>query len=91
MNPGAQPRAPVAARARRGLDADANGYSGELIAREAATQGLGPILAGRRAEQIEPLARELGLEHRVFNLIAPERAIAGLEGVGLVLHVPGAT
>ena len=34
----------------------ANGYTGELIAREAQRRGLSPILAGRRAAKIEPLA-----------------------------------
>lgn len=67
----------------------ANGYSGELIAREAVNRGLGPVLAGRRAERIVPLAHELGLEHRVFDLTAPERAITALKGVGLVLHCAG--
>ena len=40
----------------------ANGYTGELIAREAARRGLKPVLAGRRRESVEELARTLGLE-----------------------------
>ena len=40
----------------------ANGYTGELIAREAARRGLKPVLAGRRRESVEALARTLGLE-----------------------------
>jgi short subunit dehydrogenase-like uncharacterized protein len=67
----------------------ANGYSGQLIAREAARRGLAPILAGRTAERIEPLARELGLEHRVFDLTAPQVAAGELEDVALVLHCAG--
>ena len=62
----------------------ANGYTGELIAREAVKRGLRPILAGRSAEKIERLARELGLQSRVFDLDRPE-----LEGVKLVLHCAG--
>ncbi|GAH28047.1 unnamed protein product, partial [marine sediment metagenome] len=46
----------------------ANGYTGELIAREAARRGLKPVLAGRSREKIELLARELGLEARGFGL-----------------------
>ena len=42
----------------------ANGYTGELIAREAVRRGHKPILAGRNAEKIEPLANELGLRMR---------------------------
>ena len=68
----------------------ANGYTGELIAREAARRGLKPILAGRSPGKIAPLASELGLEARVFDLgdVAPQTA-AALEGVSLVLHCAG--
>lgn len=62
----------------------ANGYTGELIAREAAARGLRPLLAGRNAAAIEPLARELDLEWRVFGLDRPD-----LSGVTAVLHCAG--
>lgn len=62
----------------------ANGYTGELIAREAVARGIKPILAGRSAEKIEPLARELGCESRVFDVAQPQ-----LQGVELVLHCAG--
>ena len=62
----------------------ANGYTGELIAREAARRGLRPILAGRRADQVEALASELGLESRVFALDSPQ-----LRDVSAVLHCAG--
>ncbi|HWW60275.1 MAG TPA: saccharopine dehydrogenase NADP-binding domain-containing protein, partial [Thermoanaerobaculia bacterium] len=62
----------------------ANGYTGELIAREAARRGMRPILAGRSAERVEPLARELGLESRVFPVTQPN-----LDGVTIVLHCAG--
>ncbi len=68
----------------------ANGYTGRLIAREAVVRGLHPVLAGRNAEAIGALARELGLEHRIFSL---DRRDAGptvnLEGVQAVLHCAG--
>jgi short subunit dehydrogenase-like uncharacterized protein len=52
----------------------ANGYTGQLIAREATGRGLKPILAGRSPGKIEPLANELGLEARVLILaILPEQ------------------
>ncbi len=38
----------------------ANGYTGELIAREAVRQGLKPTLAGRNKAKVETLAQELG-------------------------------
>src|SRR5436190_1264839 len=62
----------------------AAGYTGALIAREAVKRGERPILAGRSAEKLEPLARELGLETRVFDVGAPD-----LSGVELVLHCAG--
>lgn len=62
----------------------ANGYTGELTAREAVRRGHRPILAGRTAASIEPLARELGCEARVFDLAAPS-----LGGVKAVLHCAG--
>jgi short subunit dehydrogenase-like uncharacterized protein len=62
----------------------ANGFTGELIAREAAGRGMRPILAGRSRSRIESLARELGLPYRTFDLSRPE-----MEGVKVVLHSAG--
>ena len=62
----------------------ANGYTGELIAREAVRRGHRPILAGRDAKKIEPLARELGCDARIFGLENID-----LRGVELVLHCAG--
>jgi short subunit dehydrogenase-like uncharacterized protein len=67
----------------------ANGYTGRLLAREAVVRGLRPVLAGRNAEAIRPLALELGLEHRVFSLDDAAATRAGLEGVQVVLHCAG--
>lgn len=62
----------------------ANGYTGELTAREAVRRGQRPILGGRNAAAIGALARELGCEARVFDLDAPQ-----LDGVQAVLHCAG--
>jgi short subunit dehydrogenase-like uncharacterized protein len=69
----------------------ANGYTGQLIAREAIVRGLRPILAGRNAEAVSALAREWGLEHRVVSMDQGEakRILASLEGVKAVLHCAG--
>lgn len=67
----------------------AYGYTGELIAREAVKRGLRPVLAGRSRERIEALARELGLEARVFGLDDKARLLAQIKGHGLVLHCAG--
>lgn len=67
----------------------ANGYTGELIAREAARRGLAPVLAGRSEEKILTLARELGLEQRSFDLASPGAIREGIAGMALVLHCAG--
>jgi short subunit dehydrogenase-like uncharacterized protein len=67
----------------------ANGYSGELIARAAAARGERPILAGRNGAEVGALARELGLEHRVFGLDDPAALDRGLAGIATVLHCAG--
>ena len=66
----------------------ANGYTGELIAREAVSRDLRPVLAGRTAK-VEQLTANLGLEARVFDLgnaVATSRTV---EGMGLVLNCAG--
>lgn len=67
----------------------ANGYTGEMIARGAAAQGLSPILAGRSEPAIAALARELGSEFRVFGLGDPSAVAAGLAGCRVVIHCAG--
>lgn len=67
----------------------ANGYSGELIAREARHRGLEPILAGRNQAALRALAESLGLEHRAFTLDEPAALRHALSGCGLVLNCAG--
>ena len=67
----------------------ANGYTGRLIARVAAGRGERPVLAGRSAEKLEPLARELGLEHRVVGLDDQDLQCAALADVDAVVHAAG--
>ena len=67
----------------------AYGYTGELIAREAAARGLHPILAGRNEAKLKPLAEELSLDWRAFAL-GDESAVAKqLDGCDAVLHCAG--
>ena len=65
----------------------ANGYTGRLIAHAAVARGLRPVLAGRDAAKIEPLAAELGCDCRVFPLTAP--LALPLQGIAAVLHCAG--
>jgi short subunit dehydrogenase-like uncharacterized protein len=67
----------------------ANGYTGELIAREAASRGMKPLLAGRTAAKLEPLAASLGLQARVFDLGDAATTARGVAGIALVLHCAG--
>lgn len=67
----------------------ANGYTGELIARESARRGLAPVLAGRSAGAISRLAGELGFEYRVGTLDDGAALRRVLEGVDAVLHCAG--
>ena len=67
----------------------ANGYTGELIAREAVRRGLRPVLAGRSHDKVAGLAAELGLEARAFGLDDTAAVVAQLQGLGLVLNCAG--
>jgi short subunit dehydrogenase-like uncharacterized protein len=68
----------------------ANGYTGELIARQALAQGMRPVLAGRSADKVQALAQALGLPHRVFDINRPRREWqVQLQDMQLVLLAAG--
>jgi len=67
----------------------ANGYTGKLIAKLAATYNLQPILAGRTEANIKPLADELQLPYRIIDLDNKEQLENALSEVKLVLHAAG--
>ena len=67
----------------------ANGYTGELIAREAVKRGYKPMLAGRNREKVESLAKELGLKAKVFGLHNATQLAREIEGQSLVMHCAG--
>ena len=67
----------------------ANGYTGELIAREAVKRGMKPILAGRSQNKVEPLAKELGLTCRTFSLEDKKSLEYTLKEVDFVIHCAG--
>ena len=46
----------------------ANGYTGRMMVEEAVKRGLRPVLAGRSAASLEPLAKKHGLPVRAFAL-----------------------
>ncbi|MCA9269835.1 MAG: saccharopine dehydrogenase NADP-binding domain-containing protein, partial [Planctomycetales bacterium] len=67
----------------------AYGYTGRLIAREAAARGMRPTLAGRDADKLRPLADELQLPLQAFSLDDTASVAAKLEGFALVLNCAG--
>jgi short subunit dehydrogenase-like uncharacterized protein len=67
----------------------ANGYTGKLIAKLAATYNLQPILAGRTEANIKPLADELQLSYRIVDLDNKAVLENALSKVKLVLHAAG--
>lgn len=67
----------------------ANGYTGELLAEEALRRGHRPLLAGRSAHKLKPLAERLGLPFKAFDLADPRRAAEALTDVDLVCHAAG--
>ncbi|WP_172560674.1 saccharopine dehydrogenase family protein [Vibrio parahaemolyticus] len=67
----------------------ANGYTGELIAREAVKRGHHPILAGRSLEKVQSLAAELELQSLAFSLEDKSSAVQHISGSSLVLNCAG--
>ncbi len=67
----------------------ANGYTGDLLAHEAVSRGLCPILSGRRRERLEPLAYELGLPLRVAPLDDPGAVDYLIAGCDVVVNAAG--
>lgn len=67
----------------------ANGYTGELIAREAVKRGLNPIVAGRNRDEIHKLAENLGVESRVFGLDDSQNLQKYIQDCEIVLHCAG--
>lgn len=67
----------------------ANGYTGELIARQAVARGLRPLLAGRNADKVRPLAERLGCDWRAVGLHDADALDAALGEVAFVVHCAG--
>lgn len=67
----------------------ATGYTGELIAEEAVKRGLSPILAGRSAEKLAPLAERLDLAYKVFALEDVNAIANAIADMDVILHAAG--
>jgi saccharopine dehydrogenase (NAD+, L-lysine-forming) len=67
----------------------ANGHTGGLVARAAQRRGERPVLAGRSAEKVIPLAEELGLDYAVVDLLDSRALRSALADVDVVAHCAG--
>ncbi len=79
----------MTSRNRQMMIYGANGYTGELIAKEAVGRGFKPVLAGRDKQAISQLAESLNLTARVFGLNSVEQVIRQLKDIHLVIHCAG--
>lgn len=67
----------------------ANGFTGRLIAEEAVRRGHRPVLAGRSADKVRPIAERLGLSWAAFGLDDIGAITQAIAGVDLVFHAAG--
>lgn len=67
----------------------ASGFSGTLLAEEAVRRGHRPILAGRSASKLAPLAERLKLEYVTFDLKKLDAIAKAISGFDLVFHAAG--
>ena len=67
----------------------AYGLTGTLLAEEAVRRGHRPVLAGRSAQKLIPLAERLGLEHIVLDLPDEDKLTKTVASFDLVFHAAG--
>jgi short subunit dehydrogenase-like uncharacterized protein len=67
----------------------AYGYSAEIMVRMCSERGYTPVLAGRSASKLEPLATSHKLSHRVVGLDSPAELDAALQDIDVVIHGAG--
>jgi short subunit dehydrogenase-like uncharacterized protein len=67
----------------------AYGYTGTLLAQEAVQRGHRPVLAGRSAQKLMPLAQRLGLDYLALNLQNTANLTQILANFDLVFHAAG--
>jgi short subunit dehydrogenase-like uncharacterized protein len=67
----------------------ANGYTGRMIAAEAAARGHKPVLAGRDRDALDALAGPLKLTRRVFALDDAAEIARNVDGIDVILNCAG--
>ena len=66
----------------------ANGFSARLAVDEAIKRGLSPILAGR-SQSVAKLAKEKGLQSRIFSLTSVNEVASQIKGMSVVANCAG--
>ena len=66
----------------------ANGFSARLAVDEAIKRGLSPILAGR-SQSVAKLAKEKGLQSRIFSLSSVNEVASQIKGMSVVANCAG--
>ena len=66
-----------------------NGYTAALLAREAISKGVRPVLCGRDRQRTKQAAEGFGLEYRVSRLDAARELKEALRGMKVVLNAAG--
>ena len=67
----------------------ANGYTGKIILAYAERYGLTPVIAGRSADKLKPLAEAFKVDYVAFDLLEHENIVHHLNGFKLVLNCAG--
>jgi short subunit dehydrogenase-like uncharacterized protein len=67
----------------------AYGFTGKLLMRRALEAGKRPVLAGRSAEKLWPLARQYGLEYRTASVDDRGQLARALTGISVMLNAAG--
>ncbi|MFQ5803225.1 MAG: saccharopine dehydrogenase family protein [Candidatus Methylomirabilales bacterium] len=67
----------------------AYGYTGVLVAEEALRRGHTPVLGGRSADKLVPLAKRLGLDYVAIDLQDEDNLSETVAGFDLVFHAAG--
>jgi short subunit dehydrogenase-like uncharacterized protein len=64
----------------------ANGYTGKIILEYAELYGLTPVIAGRSADKLKPLAEQFKVDYVAFGLSNQQNIVQHIKDFKLVLN-----
>ncbi len=67
----------------------ATGYVGKMVVKEAIQQGIAPIILASRNGDVRDMARQYGLEYRIFNLENPFVINKMLDDISVLVNLAG--